>query len=90
MSDPAATDIHGLIEQLGSGDAGRRAEAAEQLCRAGSAAHEASVPLVVACGDGDDRVREWAVAALEELGPPPGGSSSTLADLAASSHPLVA
>lgn len=90
MSDREATDIHGLVEQLAGGDADRRADAAERLCRAGSAAAAAAIPLVRACADEDDRVREWTVAALEELGPSPLGVIPQLSELASSRHPLVA
>jgi HEAT repeat protein len=90
MTDRETTDIRGSIEQLAAGDADRRAEAAEMLCRAGSSAAQAAVPLVRACADDDDRVREWAVAALEELGPPASSVLPQLIELAASGHPLVA
>ncbi len=84
-----STDIQTLVTTLASGDAGQRAEAAELLCRAGAAAGAAAVPLIRACADDDDQVREWAVAALEELGPPPAGSTPALGELAAAGHPLV-
>ena len=90
MGDRETTDIRGLAEQLAGGDADRRADAAERLCRAGSAAAAAAVPLVRACADEDDRVREWTVAALEELGPAPLGVIPQLSELAGSRHPLVA
>lgn len=90
MSDSSSPDIGTLVGQLAAGDATLRAEAAERLCRAGSDAAVAAVPLVRACGDDDDQVREWAVAGLEELGPPPQGSIPQLAELAGSRHPLVA
>jgi HEAT repeat protein len=90
MGDSNTTEIGRLVEQLGAGDPAGRAEAAERLCRAGAAADDAAVPLVRACGDDDDQVREWAVACLEELGPPPQGTVPQLTELAASRHPLVA
>lgn len=89
MSDDAAT-IRSLIDRLGSTDPAQRAEAAELLCRAGAAAAPATVELVRACGDDDGQVREWSVAALEELGAPPPDALPHLIDLAASPHPLVA
>jgi HEAT repeat protein len=90
MDDSHAFDPAPLVADLVAGDADRRAEAAEALCRAGAAASAAVVPLVRACGDEDDRVREWAVAALEDIGPPPDGLSAQLAELVASTDALVA
>lgn len=88
MHDGPAT-IDSLIESLAAADPARRLEAAERLCRAGQAAAPATVPLVRACGDEDDQVREWSVAALEELGPPPRDALAHLVDLASDPHPLV-
>jgi len=90
MSDEGSPDISALIAQLAASDAGRRAEAAELLSRAGESAASAAVPLVRACGDGEESVREWAVAALEELGPPPGSAVADLVKLGADRDPLVA
>ena len=89
MADPA-NSIPLLVEQLTAAEADVRADAAERLCRAAEAAHSAMLPLVKACGDDDDRVREWAVAALEDLGEPHAEAISPLCDMAASGHPLVA
>jgi HEAT repeat protein len=82
--------IPALIEHLSAPDAEARASAAEALCRAGESAASAATALVAACGDEDDRVREWAAAALEDLGPPPGEQIAELTMLAAAKHPLVA
>jgi HEAT repeat protein len=90
MSDEDSPDTTALIAQLASSDAGRRAEAAELLARAGDLAAPAAVPLVRACGDGDEQVREWAVSALEELGPPPDGVVADLVKLGGDRDPLVA
>lgn len=79
-----------LIEQLASEDADRRADAAERICREGKSAAAAAVPLVQACGDSDERVREWAVAALEEIGPPPPGSIDRMMEFAGGGEPLSA
>ena len=65
MGDAASLDVVTLGKQLVSGTAAERADAAERLSRAGEEAAAAAVPLVQACGDGDERIREWAVAALE-------------------------
>lgn len=82
--------ITSLVERLSGPDAEARAAAAEALCRAGESASPAATALVAACGDDDDGVREWAAAALEELGPPPAEQIAELIPLAAASHPLVA
>lgn len=82
--------IASLVERLSGPDAEDRAAAAEALCRAGESASPAATALVAACGDDDDSVREWAAAALEELGPPPSEQIAELIPLAAASHPLVA
>ena len=82
--------ITSLVERLSGPDAADRAAAAEALCRAGESASPAATALVAACGDDDDGVREWAAAALEELGPPPAEQIADLIPLAAASHPLVA
>jgi hypothetical protein len=42
MTDPTTNDIEALVRQLGAADAGQRAEAAERLCRAGTAAISAA------------------------------------------------
>ena len=84
------TSIATLVEQLSAADVESRVSAAEALCRAGEAASSAATALVVACGDDDDGVREWAAAALEDLGPPPADQIAELIPLAAAKHPLVA
>lgn len=91
MVDNSGSDeVRRLAAQLATADADGRVAAAEGLARAGDAATAAVVELVQACGDEDDRVREWAAAALEDLGPPPAASLAELTDLAAAAHPLVA
>lgn len=79
-----------LVARLSGTDADDRADVAEALCRAGEEAAPAATALVAACGDADDRVREWAAAALEDLGPPAEGQHAELIPLAASTHPLIA
>ena len=78
MSQPLADAIAGLR----SADPGARSSAAQRLARAGPEARGAAVPLVEAAADEDEEVREWAVAALEELGPPPAEDLDRLAALA--------
>jgi HEAT repeat protein len=90
MSGSESSSPTALIAQLASANPDERAEAAELLCRAGTEAVAATLPLVEACGDDDSRVREWAVAALEELGSPPAEIIDHLAEIAASPEPLGA
>lgn len=70
------------ITVLNAAGAKDRAAAAEQLARLGSEASAAAVALVRASGDREASVRDWAVAALEELGPPPENEIEPLAALA--------
>jgi HEAT repeat protein len=83
-------DIATLAARLADPDPAARLAAAEQLARAGEEAAQAAVPLVKACGETDDEVREQAVAALEELGPPPEAAMADLIGLAAAIDPLTA
>jgi HEAT repeat protein len=53
------------------------------------AAAPAAAQLVRACGDADEQVREQAVAALEDLGPPPAEAIGQLINLVAHGDPLV-
>ena len=89
-SESVGTDIDALGRQLAAADAEQRAAAAELLARAGEGAAAVAVPLVKACGDTDERVREWAVAALEDLGPPPATATTAIITLVGSPEPLVA
>ena len=90
MGDAASPDVVALSKQLVSTDPEQRAAAAELLSRAGEDAAAAAVQLVTACGDADDRVRECAVAALEDLGPPLAADIPTLIKLVDSGDPLAA
>lgn len=90
MSPPTNSDTQALAEQLSSSDAEQRAAAAERLAQAGPSAAAAATLLVRACGDGDERVREWVVAALEDLGPPPPETIAPLITLANNPDPLTA
>lgn len=74
-------DISTWIDALSDGDPGRRADAAERLAKLGDGARGAAVPLVRAAGGQDERVRQWAAAALEELGPPAPEDGPALAEL---------
>ena len=89
---PATTmpDIAALATRLTDPDPTVRLVAAEELARSGEAAAPAAVPLVKACGDADDQVREHAVAALEELGAPPTAAIADLVTLVAAADPLMA
>ena len=84
------SDIATLAARLTDPDPAARLAAADQLAQAGEAAAPAAVPLVKACGDADDQVREQAVAALEELGPPPTAAIDDLVSLVAATDPLTA
>ena len=70
-------EVHAWIAELGSADVALRRAAAEAL--SGDGAADAVLPLVRACGDPDEQVRELANAALEALGPPPADVASQLA-----------
>jgi HEAT repeat protein len=77
------------LQGLRSQKAEERAAAAEALSHLGEEAAPAAVPLVECCSD-EESVSQWAVAALESLGPPPEDSISALEKLATSEHALVA
>ncbi len=81
--------IAALLAQLEDEQVAVRAEAAEQLCQMGAAARDATTALVKATGD-DESVSQWAVGALEELGPPVDGAAAELAKLATSTNESVA
>ena len=72
-----------LISLLSSDDSAKRAEAAEELSQMGEDARPAAVALVRAAGDQAEEVVEWAVSALEEMGPPEPSDLSNLAKLLA-------
>ncbi len=76
------TNLQTHITQLSSDDANAQAAAAEAIARLGTGAQPAAVALVEACGSADDAVREWCVAALEELGPPATAQIPRLTELA--------
>ena len=76
-------------QELQSPNIEQRIVAAEALSQMGPDAAFAAVELVNACAD-EETVRDWAVAALEELGPPPPESLEPLAALVSASDSLVA
>lgn len=90
MAEALPDEIATLVTRLGDPVAATRLDAAERLCRAGEAAASAAIALVKACGDDEPEVRDWAVAALEELGPPPDGTTPELQALIDRGEPLVA
>lgn len=86
---PRISSIMDERQRLQSPDIQQRTAAAEALCQMGPDAAFAAVELVSACAD-DDTVRDAAVAALEELGPPTPEVLPSLVTLVSSSDPLVA
>lgn len=77
-------DTSDAINDLNSHDLAVRRRAAEHLAAHPSVA--AAVSLVRVCGDADETVREWAVAALEQLGVPDAADAAALAELLADGH----
>ena len=84
-----AADVGKYRTDLTSPQVAVRAQAAENLCRAGADAVVAASDLVRACSD-EEAVRDWAVAALEDLGPPPSEQLPALTELLTSSNSTVA
>ena len=76
-----SNEISELINGLNAVELAERADAAEQLAYLGEEARPAAVPLARAAGDPDETVREWAAAALEEMGPPDAADAAALAEL---------
>jgi len=81
-----STDALQLAAELGQNDAHRRQAAAERLATMAEEAAPAAVVLVSASGDEDDVVREWAVSALEGMGPPPESALPELVTLLDAEH----
>ena len=77
-------DISDAINDLNSRELAVRRRAAEHLATHPDAA--AAVSLVRICGDGDEQVREWTVAALEGLGVPEAADAAALAELLSDVH----
>ncbi|MCA9122502.1 MAG: HEAT repeat domain-containing protein [Planctomycetaceae bacterium] len=74
-------NVEALIASLAASDIAARREAAESLARLGAGAAPAAIPLVKACGDADEEVRNWAVAALEELPAPTASDAAALEEM---------
>jgi HEAT repeat protein len=83
-------DLRSFVASLASSDVVTRREAAESLARVGQDAVTVAVPLVKACGDDDEEVRNWVVAALEELPAPDGSDAAALESLISSENLDVA
>jgi HEAT repeat protein len=82
-------ELEELAVRLRSDSVQERAGAAEQLCYLAESAQGAAAALVAATGD-EESVSRWAVAALEELGPPAADAAAQLIELAKSDVQLVA
>ena len=67
-----------------------RRQAAESLAQMGNEAQPAAVALVQACANDDESLREWVVAALEQLGPPAQTDLPALCRLLEDHHELSA
>ncbi|MGI9466671.1 MAG: HEAT repeat domain-containing protein [Rubripirellula sp.] len=76
------------LQHLLHGSPSERATAAEYLAQQGPEAAYAASELTAACSD-TESVSDWAVAALEELGPPPSSAIDSLVSLAQSEKPLT-
>ena len=84
-------DISQLMAALGSPQETARADAAERLSQLDPDQIRAAVlVLVEACGDESEAVREAAVGALEEMGPPDPEVLDGLIDLLANTQADVA
>lgn len=80
--------INSLIAELGSDNTFSRCEAAQVLAHLAGDAQPAAVPLVLACADSGG-VRDWAAAALEQLGPPARRDIPQLIELLSHDCPTV-
>lgn len=81
-------DLERQRMDLKSPDLSTRATAAEHFSQAGEDAAFAAVELVQACGD-DESVSQFAVAALEDMGPPSSDSKQKLSTLLNSPEAIV-
>ena len=62
--------IDKLIESLSNPEIAHVRNAAQELAGLGEKAQPAAIALIGACHSQDTEVREWSVAALEQMGPP--------------------
>ena len=85
-----APPLNDALIQLKDRSADVRRAAAEALARLEHAAQPAAVPLIDACGDEDDVVREWAAAALEGVGAPAPSDCDRLAQRVGAANPGIA
>jgi len=76
-------DVTSLANSITHGTPEQRLAAAEALARLGAEASPAAVSLVQALEIDDDGLRDWLVAALEELGAPSAADVPALAALLA-------
>jgi hypothetical protein len=83
-------NLDSLIEQLGGNDLECRRKAAEAVTHLGEAASPAAVTLLQACEAEDEALREWVVAALEQLGAPPIDDVPAISRQLAADQPLSA
>lgn len=74
-------DVNSLANALSHGTPEERVAAAEALARLGAEASPAAVAIVQALEIDDEGLRDWLVAALEELGPPAAADVPALAAL---------
>ncbi|MEQ8211356.1 MAG: HEAT repeat domain-containing protein [Lacipirellulaceae bacterium] len=83
-------DLESALHQLRTGETAQQAEAAEAIAALGDGAQPAIPALVQFCGDDEESVRNWCVAALEEAGPPATSHLSDLANMAQAADSDVA
>ena len=83
------TEVNQLAEQLRNGALEARIDAAEELASLGEDAQNAALSLIECLETGDDPLQEWAVAALEQLGPPNVADMEALTSLLERDHELV-
>jgi HEAT repeat protein len=83
-------DISTLRTDLVGQDVCRQLAAAREFSEMGEEACAAAVELAKAAAAENDDVREWSVAALEELGPPEPSALDALVELLNDSHADVA
>lgn len=74
-------EVQSLLLALAASEVTQRREAAESLARIGPEAVDVAVAIVKACGDDDEQVRNWVVAALEELPAPNASTAKSLENL---------